>query len=184
MMEYDEVIFEAKEFFVKSSYRNRCEVVGPNGKQILSIQIKKGKNKKRLYQDVEITFDHRWNHIHWYALMSNYRSSPYFEFYEDILEPYFTKEYSSLFEFNIELFELVNKLLSLNIKHSLTKEFHKEVAEDTEDCRSYFMPNKAFETEEFKEYIQVFSSKVGFFPNLSILDLLFCEGPNAINFLK
>ncbi|MFT4644454.1 MAG: hypothetical protein ACI8ZX_000857 [Planctomycetota bacterium] len=184
LLQYKEVVFEKEEYFEKASYRNRCVVVGPNGLQNLSVQIKNGRAKKQLYKNVKIAYEHRWHHIHWQTLTSNYRSSPYFEFYEDYFEPFFKTEYESLFEFNFELFKVLNKLLNLDIKYSLTKEFKKTPAENIDDFRSYFIPkNKSIEFNN-KEYIQVFSSKIGFFPNLSILDLLFCEGPNAISFLK
>ena len=184
LLKYDEVIFEKYEYFEKSTYRNRCLVVGPNGLQNLSVQIKNGRAKKQLYKDVKITYEHRWHHIHWQTLASNYRSSPYFEFYEDYFEPFFNKEYENLFDFNFELFKLINTLLSLKINYSFTEKFEKIPFEDTTDLRSHFVPKNKTINYLNKEYIQVFSSKIGFYPNLSILDLLFCEGPNAISFLK
>lgn len=184
LLQYKEVVFEKQEYFEKASYRNRCTVVGPNGLQNLSVQIKNGRAKKQFYKDVKIAYEHRWHHIHWQTLTSNYRSSPYFEFYEDYFEPFFKNEYENLFDFNFELFKVIDKVLNLNISYSVTEEFHRKPSEDMDDYRSYFKPkNKDVEFLN-KEYIQVFSSKIGFFPNLSILDLLFCEGPNAISFLK
>lgn len=184
LLEYDEVIFEAKEHFVRASYRNRCEITGPNGKSNLSIQVKGGR-KRRQYAKVLICNEHRWNKIHWNTLASNYRSSPYFEYYEDHFEPFFFKEYDNLFQFNLALFDLINQLLGLNINYSLSQKFEKIVTdENTDDYRSYFMPNKPKNDYEIKEYIQVFSSKMPFVSKLSIIDLLFCEGPNAVSFLK
>lgn len=183
LLQYDEVIFEAKENFVRASYRNRCEICGPNGKNILTAQVSGGRARRK-YADVKIAYEHNWNKIHWHTLESNYRCSPYFEFYEDHFEPFYKNEYENLFELNLELFKLINKLLNLNIKFSLTEKFNKTVAEDTDDFRGYFMPNKTNEEFVAKEYIQVFSTRQGFFPNLSIVDLLFCEGPNAVSFLK
>tara|TARA_B110000037_G_C17119300_1_gene505096 strand:- start:1344 stop:1958 length:615 start_codon:yes stop_codon:yes gene_type:complete len=184
LLEYKEVIFEKEEYFEKASFRNRCIVSGPNGLQNLSVQIKNGRAKKQLYKNVKIAYEHRWHHIHWQTLTSNYRSSPYFEFYEDYFEPFFNTEFENLFDFNLELFKTINKLLNLNIVFSVTEEFYKKPIKEIDDLRSFFIPkNKEVEFIN-KEYIQVFSSKIGFFPNLSILDLLFCEGPNAISFLK
>lgn len=183
LLKYPEVIFEAKENFVRASYRNRCEICGPNGKSILTAQVSAGRTRRK-YTDVKIAYEHNWNKIHWHTLESNYRSSPYFEYYENHFEPFFKNEYENLFEFNLELFKLINRLLNLNIKYSLTEKFSKTATEDTEDVRGVFMPNKPVEGFVAKEYIQVFSSKQGFFPNLSILDLLFCEGPNAVSYLK
>lgn len=184
LLKYDEVIFEKQEYFEKASYRNRCIVVGPNGLQNLSVQIKNGRAKKQLYKDVKIAYEHRWHHIHWQTLTSNYRSSPYFEFYEDYFESFFNKEFDDLFNFNLELFKIINKLLNLNIEYSFTDKFEKKYSDNINDLRSHFLPRKKDIDFNNKEYIQVFSSKIGFFPNLSILDLLFCEGPNAISFLK
>lgn len=183
ILEYKEVIFEAKENFVRASFRNRCEICGPNGKSNLTAQVKGGR-KKTKYEKVALAYEHNWNTIHWHTLESNYRSSPYFEFYEAHFEPFYKKEYQSLFELNIEMFKLINKLLGLNIKFSLTEKFDKTAAEDVDDLRGFFMPNTAIDTSEMKEYIQVFSSRNGFYSNLSILDLLFCEGPNAVSYLK
>lgn len=183
LLEYKEVIFEANEHFVRASYRNRCEICGPNGKSILTAQVKGGR-KKQLYKNTKLTYDHYWNKIHWTTLESNYRSSPYFEFYEDHLEPFYKMETENIFDLNIKLFDLINELLNLNIKYSFTNTFQKTVSEDVDDFRGFFMPNKTKNEFVVKEYIQVFSSKNGFFPNLSILDLLFCEGPNAISYLK
>lgn len=185
LLEYNEVIFEANENFVRASYRNRCDICGPNGKSILSVQVKGGR-KKQLYKKTKLTYDHFWNKIHWSTLEANYRSSPYFEFYEDHFEPFFKNKNrkENLFDLNIELFELINKLLNLNIKYTLTEIFEKNVSEDIDDYRGCFMPNKIQDEFVVTEYIQVFSSKNGFYPNLSIIDLLFCEGPNAVSFLK
>lgn len=183
LLQYKEVVFEAHENFVRASFRNRCEICGPNGKSILTAQVKAGR-KKAKYTKLELAYEHNWNKIHWHTLESNYRSSPYFEYYEDHFEPFFKKEYDSLFDLNIEMFQLINKLLGLEIKFSFTESFSKTTAEDTDDCRGLFMPNTAVDTSGMKEYIQVFSTRNGFFPNLSILDLLFCEGPNAVSFLS
>ena len=184
LLEYKEIVFEKHEFFVKASYRNRCVVSGPNGIQNLSIQIKNGRTKKQLYKNVKIAYEHRWHHVHWQTLTSNYRSSPYFEFYEDYFEPFFKKEFESLFDFNLELFKLIYKLLNLDFKYSVTEKFEKIPNAEIDDYRSFFLPKNKNVDFVNKEYIQVFSSKIGFKPNLSIIDLLFCEGPNSISFLK
>ncbi len=184
ILQYKELIFEKHEYFQKASYRNRCYIVGPNGVKNLSVQIKRGRIKKQLYKDVEIAYEHRWHLIHWQTLCSNYRSSPYFEFYEDYFEEFYKQEFKYLYDFNLKLFKLINKLLSLEINISFTKTFQKQVSEEIDDCRSLFLPKIKDVVFNNKEYIQVFSSKIGFQANLSILDLLFCEGPNAISFLK
>lgn len=184
LLEYQEVIFERNEYFVRASYRNRCKIAGPNGLNELSVQIKKGRKLKRLYTDVQLAYEHRWHKIHWHTLESNYRCSPYFEYYEDHFAPFFKTEYSHLYDFNLALFQLINKLLQLNIKISFTDTFQKNAPEDVDDYRGYFMPNKTVANFTPPEYIQVFSNKIGFLPNMSIIDLLFCEGPHAIKYLK
>lgn len=184
LTKFDTILIEKEEFFEKSSFRNRCEIASPNGKLTLSVHMLGGKGKKQLYKDAEISYEHPWKKDHWNSLTSAYRRSPYFEYYEDKFEAVYAKNHNTLFELNWELFQLINSLLKLNVTIETTKEFFKsyETDEKVEDYRSYFLPRKKQSCSI--EYMQVFEDKTGFINNLSIVDLLFNEGPNALNILK
>lgn len=181
---FDTILIEKQEFFEKSSFRNRCEIASPNGKLTLSVHMLGGKGKKQLYTDAQISYEHPWLKDHWNSLTSSYRRSPYFEYYEDKFEAVFKKKHQSLFDLNWELFQLIKSLLKLDVKIETTKEFFKSYEDNEEvvDYRSYFLPKKK-QTCDVK-YMQVFEDKTGFINNLSIVDLLFNEGPNALNILK
>ncbi|MEZ4978432.1 MAG: WbqC family protein [Chitinophagales bacterium] len=182
LTKYDTVIFEKQEFFQKSSYRNRCEISGPNGKLVLSVPIVGGKDKKQYYSQTKISYDHHWQKDHWNSLCSSYRRSPYFEYYEDKFEKIFDKDYETLFSLNLELFLLIKDLLKLDLAVEFSESYQKEAAEDIDDYRSHFLPKREFPIAI--QYLQVFEDRTGFIPNLSIVDLLFNEGPNSLHLLK
>lgn len=179
---YDEVYIERHEFFQKASYRNRCEVAGPNGRLTLSVPVVGGKDKKQYYNEVKISYEHPWLKDHWNSFTAGYRRSPYFEFYEDKFEAIYTKKHELLFDFNLDLFELTLELLKLPIKVQFTSNYQKDAGPEFDDYRSYFLPKKNQDCAI--EYPQVFGERTGFLSNLSIADLLFNEGPHALQLIK
>ncbi len=177
----EEVFFDLHGHYLKQNFRNRTEIYGANGKLNLIIPVEKHKNHTAL-QDIKISYDHFWQKQHWRSIASAYRSSPYFEFYEEELETVFMKHYTYLVEFNLALQNKILDLLSMSPIVSFSKEHHKEI-EGFTDYRGYFTPkNKSLEVPK-ELYNQVFEEKYGFLPNLFILDLLFNEGPNTVSFL-
>jgi 3',5'-cyclic AMP phosphodiesterase CpdA len=177
----EEVFFDLHGHYLKQNFRNRTEIYGANGKLNLIIPVEKHKNHTAL-QDIKISYDHFWQKQHWRSIASAYRSSPYFEFYEEELETVFMKHYTHLVEFNLALQNKILDLLSMSPIVSFSKEHHKEI-EGFRDYRGYFTPkNKSLEVPK-EPYNQVFEEKYGFLPNLFILDLLFNEGPNTVSFL-
>lgn len=172
LVQADEVCFEQHEFFPKQTYRNRIQVIGPNGLQKLVIPtIKTG--ERRSMQDVEISYAENWQKDHWKSLEAAYRRSPYFEFYEAYLYPYFKhQKITSLWAFNLGLFETINDLIQLEIKYSITSSYQDEVEHDLRSAG--FQSGGATE-----RYIQVFQDRHPFYPNLSILDALFNLGPQT-----
>lgn len=174
------VTIDIFEHFQKQSYRNRSVIHGANGSLNLIIPlVKRGIRTK--VKDVKIDNTQRWQTLHWRSIESAYRSSPYFEYYEDDLKPFYKNEFTSLVKFNSEIQAKVIELLDLDIEISESTSYEKQ--EDI-DYRLALHPNKNTSTFfTLEEYTQVFSDRNGFLPNLSILDLLFNEGPNAINFL-
>lgn len=179
---YDEVYIEQHEYFQKASYRNRCEVAGPNGRLTLSVPVVGGKDKKQYYKEARISYEHPWLKDHWNSFTAGYRRSPYFEFYEDRFEAVFTKKHELLFDLNLELFQLSMELLKLPIALKFTSNYQAKPDSEMDDYRSYFLPKKNQDCDV--EYPQVFGDRTGFLSNLSIVDLLFNEGPHALQLIK
>ena len=188
LLMYDEVIIDAMENYQKQSYRNRCNIYGANGLLALSIPLIHDKTEHTAVKDMKISNDYNWQKIHWRSIESAYRCSPFFEFYEDDFKSFYTDEYSSLLHFNMELLHKVIDLMKLEVNISNTLDYIPDYGNDVDDFRNsihpkqkYFKPDPDFNPIR---YIQVFENKHGFLPNLSIIDLLFCEGPHAIDNLK
>ncbi|MCO6499294.1 MAG: WbqC family protein [Vicingus serpentipes] len=177
------VLIDIYEHFVKQTYRNRCRILSPNGVQNLTVPLIKAR-KRKLTKNVKIAYDDNWRKMHWKSLEAAYRSSPYFEFYEDDFHPFYhNKKYEYLIDLNWDLEEKIISLLGISISKSKTSEYMNEVAIE-HDFRNSFSPKKENELLIFNKYIQVFGERNDFSPNMSILDLLFNEGPNSINYLK
>ena len=179
-----ELLIDVYENYTKQSYRNRCEIYGANGKLSLIIPIVR-KNSRTPLKDVKIDYSQSWQKIHWKSLESSYRSSPYFEFYEDkFIKFYEQKNIQFLLDFNIELHNVFIQLLEIDVKIKFTDSY-KEEYKDKIDMRGCFHPKK--DTSEYYneiKYNQVFEEKFGFIPNLSIYDLVFNEGPASIRILN
>ncbi len=184
LLHADKVYLEQYENYTKQSYRNRCRILTANGSMDLSIPIQhKGKQaiKEVLIQDAEM-----WRKQHWQAICSAYGKSAFFLYYKDAFEPFFQMGSSkNLFEHNLKLIQLVLRFLKLNIPIELTESF-ESLPTNTIDLRNYFQAKTNEPAQELllnKPYLQVFSDKFTFQPNLSILDILFNQGPVAKDFL-
>ncbi len=178
------VIFENCDNYQKQTHRNRTYIYGANGALVLNLSIlhtKKG--VKQLYRDVLL--EHQFNtlQIHWKSLESAYRTSPYFEFYEDELAPIFEGKPKYIMDFNYKCLEFITDAIQLDLDYFKTKSY-LEIPENTIDYRNLSNPKDKTIGANFSPYIQVFDSKHGFIPNLSILDLLFNQGPNSLNYLE
>lgn len=183
----DEVFFETAEHFVKSSFRNRCYISGPNGIQRLSIPLTGGKNQRSRMDAVEIAYHENWQRKHWQSLQAAYRRSAFFEYYEDELAAVYQLRPKFLFEFNMQLFKLVVDLLGLDIGIRTTKKYEEHPA-GMYDIRNSFLPNRISLPDELRPkpagYLQMFHDPSAYKPNLSILDLLFAEGPRSADILR
>lgn len=175
------ILIEKQEHFPKQTYRNRAEIYSPNGKLNLSVPVKRGKGKHTMYKDITLCNDTHWQHIHWKTITSCYRNSAYFEFYEDGFAPFYHKKYHFLFDYNVDLFTLVLKNLKLNIAFSFTDEYEVTYP-NIPDLRNT-INTKNLQNYSAKPYFQVFEDKEGFKGNLSIIDVLFNQGPQALSFL-
>lgn len=180
------VYIEQFEHFNKQTYRNRCEVLGGNGTITLIVPVVKGRGPKVLIKDLKVSYEMDWQRNHWRTIFSAYNSSPYFEYYQDDLEPVFKKKWKYLLDLNQETNRIIYNLLELEGKVRLTEDF-EEIPKGTLNYREAISPkNKIQKDLAFHptEYTQVFTDKFGFTPNLSILDLLFNEGPNSDTILR
>jgi len=182
MVQSKEVVLEMDDNYQKQSYRSRTYIAHSNGILLLNIPIKHTKDgKKNKTKDVIIENSFPWQVQHWKSLESAYRTSPYFEFYEDELKPIFFKPADSLIKFNLETFDLICELLDLNIKYSFTTEYFKNPSQ--QNLRHLVNPKLKIDFK-LDSYFQVLNKQHEFLPNLSILDLLFNEGPNAVTYLE
>ncbi|NQV53673.1 MAG: WbqC family protein [Flavobacteriales bacterium] len=172
----ESVLFEVREHFPKQTYRNRIEILSPNGLQKLVIPMLKTGNQRRM-DDVSISYAENWQKDHWKSLEAAYRRSPYFEFYEDRFRPFYHQEIESLLSFNLQMHAVITSSLSLDIPHTLTTSYEAEVSTD---MRSMAFRENVPETA----YLQVFSDRHAFLPNLSMLDALFNLGPQAADLLR
>ena len=184
---YDECLIERHESFIKQTYRNRMIIPTTNGP--LSLTIPTNHDISLSMKDIRISDHANWRHVHWNALLSAYGESPFFEYYQDDIRPFFEKKYEFLFDFNMETTEKMIELLDIRPKISITEAYiqSKELKEEDEikDFRDVIRPKKPLPDAEFapKRYYQVYGQKHGFQPNMSILDLLFNEGNEAIFYL-
>lgn len=182
MANTDEVCFETDDNFLKQTYRNRCYIYGANGKMGLNIPVIHSQKNRQKYKDVKIFNDDNWQSNHWKSLLSAYRTSPFFEYYEDDLKPLFHEKADYILDFNFKCLEVINTCLQLEVKASKTLQYNKDIVDKT-DFR-FLVHAKKEVNQAFEKYTQVFSNKHGYISNLSILDLLFNEGPNSLNYLE
>lgn len=181
------VQLESQEHYVKGTYRNRCHIASVNGVQRLSIPLRKGKNQQQSIRDVRIAYDQSWRSNHWHAIRSAYGNSPFFEHYADDISAFYRKKkYEFLWDFNLHLLLTLADLLGLKIELQLTPEYWKEAPANVTDFRNVISPKREMPDAEFNpvRYPQVFEDRLGFLPNLSIVDLLFCTGPEASGILR
>lgn len=189
---YEKCLIERCDSFIKQTYRNRCIIATTGGKQVLSIPIVH-ETGTRFMRDVRISNYGNWRHLHWNALLSAYGESPFFDFYADDIRPFFEKHWKFLFDFNMEIMWKMCDLLQLEPHVNTTDEYVFLPADtrlDTTearfvDFRDVIHPKHPLIDREFEpqKYYQVYTQKHGFQANLSILDLLFNEGNEAILYL-
>ena len=208
---YDECLIERHESFIKQTYRNRMIISTTNGP--LSLTIPTNHDTSMAMKDIRISDHANWRHVHWNALLSAYGESPFFEYYQDDIRPFYEKKYDFLFDFNMEIMEKMIELLDIRPKVRVTDKYylseerrvkseefnsldgqiqhttfntqHLTFNASIKDFRDVIRPKKPLFDSEFtpQRYYQVYEQKFGFQPNMSILDLLFNEGNEAIFYL-
>ncbi len=181
------VTIEAHENFQKQSYRNRYYIMGPNGRQLLQLPVRKGGKQHLPILKAEISDTLPWRSIHLRSILTAYNRSPWYLYYKEDVENLFTNSNNSLWELGMNSISKISKLLGKNVSIDLTIEYIK-VPEGFIDLRAFFNPGNVDASNHNhlspQKYYQVFSFKHGFMPNLSILDLLFNEGPESLAYLQ
>jgi hypothetical protein len=175
------VTFETEDNFQKQTNRNRMYIYSPNGKQLLNVPVKHSNTAHQKTKDIRIEKAFPWQKLHFKSLEAAYRSSPFFEYFEDDIYPIFKAKHNFLLDLNFQALEIVFKCLRLPFDYKKTVEYFHEVPGLT-DFRS--LANGKKDTFQAEEYTQVFGEKEGFLNNLSVLDLLFNEGKFALDYLK
>ncbi|HLS38641.1 MAG TPA: WbqC family protein [Sphingobacterium bovisgrunnientis] len=175
------IILDKHEHFPKQTFRNRTGIATANGILNLVVPIDHGRKMHMPMKDVKINYDHDWQRLHWLSIQTAYRSSAYFEYYEDDFKALYDTNYEYLFDYNVAQLELVLKCLKLKRTIEFTEKFSKTY--DQLDFRNLIHPKKESVYVNPKPYYQVFEERTGFIPNVSIIDLIFNQGPQSKNYL-
>jgi hypothetical protein len=180
----EQVILDQCEHFEKMSFRNRYILASATGPLTLSIPIVNGRQQRSPMADVKIDNTTNWQTQHWRSLKSVYNRSPYFEFFAKDIEQLYVQQYDNLVDFSKASVSVLGLLLGKKLNLSITDRFQKSYPEGTIDIRADFRSNQYLhQSEKFPVYHQVFEDRLGFLPNLSLLDLLFSEGKNIQPYL-
>ncbi|MBQ8656884.1 MAG: WbqC family protein [Prevotella sp.] len=201
---HERIVLEACESFTKQTYRNRCIIATTNGLQALTVPVEhclsryevrgtsyeNTSNPEPRIKDIRISNHGSWRHQHWNALQSAYSESPFFEYYADDLRPFFERDYEFLYDLNLDIMQKMCELLDIHPAVEESQEWTEApqsspFGDAPHDFRTAISPKHPTPDTDFtpRPYWQVFQHKHGFLPNLSILDLLFCKGPEAIFWL-
>jgi hypothetical protein len=180
LLNSNSITFEVEDNYQKQTYRNRCYIYGANGKQLLNIPVTIPKSSKKTKSKDILVENANWQKQHYKSLEAAYNHSPFFEFYKDDLRKIFSKKYTYLLDVNLDSFNFIMDALELFKEYTLSKTYEET---KLNDFRNLADSKKKVEISSIP-YIQMFDQKFGFLKNLSILDLLFMEGPNSINFLE
>lgn len=170
------LLLEGSEHYIKQSYRNRCYIRAANKVDRLSVPVQKAAIGAST-QEIRIDYSQRWQNIHFRALNSAYRKSPFFDIFIDDFEQVIFKKHEFLVDLNVEILTLCLKYLRLNMSIDITSAYEKSYGNDILDLRNVFLPDNQLITHPLPTYQQIFGN--AFVNNLSIIDLLFCVGNQA-----
>ena len=181
----DRCLIERHDHFIKQTYRNRCVIATTNGLQALTVPIERFEGAHCAMLNIRISDHGSWRHLHWNALQSAYGESPFFEFYADDIRPFYERRWEFLVDFNMEITQKMCELLDIQPHITLTDAYVSAEDVGVTDYRDAIRPKNPLPDNSFqpRRYYQVYEQKHGFQPNLSILDLLFNEGPEAVLYL-
>jgi hypothetical protein len=177
VINFDTIVIEKHENFVKQTYRNRCDIATASGKLSLSIPLIKQADKE-LISDKKISYAEDWQKQHWRTIVSAYKNSPYFEFFEDEFKPFYENQFEFLLDYNTQLLQTIFHTLRIKMQIDFTTQFELNPASSI-DLRS--LSEVQTNVPLIKPYYQVFADKIGFTPNVSCLDALFNIGLTTID---
>lgn len=180
-LDADEIRIEKWETYPRQTFRNRCRIAAANDVLALSIPVKKIKGKNSMTKDIEICYAEDWQRLHRRSIEDAYTNSPFYLYYWDDFRRHFDKKYRFLLDLNTELLDTTFSILGKTTDIRFTEEFVKSPPE-VKDLREFFGPKLAVDPTNFKRYPQVFEEKHGFLADLSIIDLIFNEGPAAAEY--
>lgn len=181
----ESVIIDDLGYFQKQTYRNRACIVSANKVQSISIPLQKGKTHQMM-KDVKIDYGKNWQRELWVAIQSAYGKTPFFDFYAPQIELIIKTRYTYLLDLDLESLKISLSMLGIPARFKLSSEYEGE-AETLSDYRSSIHPKKGYAWDEAfhpMPYLQAFQERFGFIPNLSVLDLLFNEGPEGKRVLQ
>ncbi|MBK1439229.1 WbqC family protein [Parapedobacter sp. ISTM3] len=176
------ILLEQYEHYPKQTYRTRASVYSANGKLDLIVPVKKGRGGHTRMKDVRISYESDWQRLHWMSLQTAYRSSAYFEYYEEDFMPFYQQRYEWLFDYNVLQLQLLLRLLKITRSVGYTESYRENYPSDL-DFRQAIHPKTGHAGGDPKPYYQVFENKHGFIAGLSIVDLLFNHGPQSRTYL-
>lgn len=194
----DRILIESCDSFIKQTFRNRCMIATTNGVQALTVPVERaaagsapdetGVSAHLTMRDVRISDHGNWRHLHWNALQSAYGESPFFEFYADDIRPFFERRWQFLYDFNMDITSKMCELIGIEPLVEATEEYVPADAPGlsaVHDYRDAIRPKHPLPDADFspRRYYQVYEGRHGFIPNLSILDLLFNMGNEAVLYL-
>ena len=177
------LIFEINDFYQKQTFRNRASIYGSNGRLNLIIPVSFSSSKKEKLKDIRICNNNNWQKNHLKSIQIAYRSSPYFEFFEDHFIKIFQKKEEFLIDITIKSIEIIFEILEIDLKFKFTSSFQDNYNSNS-DFRNLSIRNSKAKTNIIQPYTQVFETQCGFISNLSVIDLVFNEVLNSLNYFN
>lgn len=175
--------FEINDFYQKQTFRNRTQIYGSNGKLNLVIPVKFSSTKKEKLKDIKICNNTKWQKNHLKSIQIAYRSSPYFEFFEDYFIEIFEKKENFLIDISVRSIEIIFRMLETNLKYKMTDKYQTNY-DLVSDLRNLSVRKRKVTKNLIRPYHQVFEANQGFISNLSVIDLIFNEGNGSLNYLN
>lgn len=177
-----QIVLDYKEHYVRRSYRNRACLLGANGILRLSIPLERGKNQHSAMHNVRISYNERWQDLHWQSFISAYRRSPFFEYYEEEFRKLYTSKFEFLVDFNFQMMQLIAKILKTELSVTFADKYYPKATFNGNDCRDFITPG-IVNCANATSYLQVFSDRFSFVPDLCVLDVIFNLGNQSKAYL-
>ncbi|MBV9986195.1 MAG: WbqC family protein [Chitinophagaceae bacterium] len=184
MFQNTHVKIEQWDNYRKMSFRNRYVVAGSNGLVHLSVPLEKGRDRQQLMRDTRVSYSGRWQQEQIRTLESCYARAPYFEYYWPELRRLLEGRETFLLDKNMAALNWLGSVLRLPASISLTDQYLEAYPEEVSDRRDKVLPKNYLQYDPGIRYTQVFEERIGFRPNLCVIDYLLCAGPDLKSSLK